>query len=159
MVSGYPGGNELTLAMERGETAGRCGWSWSSIQATRPNWVGEKKVNVLLQLALRKHPELAEVPLVLDLAKTAEQRELLKLIFARQVIAYPYVTPPGVPADRLSALRDAFTATTQDKAFLADAEKAKLEILPVSGDEIQALITEIYAAPASLVRQAMELLK
>jgi tripartite-type tricarboxylate transporter receptor subunit TctC len=159
IVSGYPGGNELTLAMERGETTGRCGWSWSSIQATRPNWIREKKVNVLVQLALRKHPDLAEVPLVIDLAKTGEQRDLLKLIFARQVIAYPYLTPPGVPVERLSALRAAFMATMQDEAFLADADKAKLEILPVSGDEIQTLINEIYAAPAPLVQKAADLLK
>jgi tripartite-type tricarboxylate transporter receptor subunit TctC len=159
LVSGYPGGNELTLAMERGETTGRCGWSWSSIQATRPNWIREKKVNVLVQLALRKHPDLPDVPLVIDLARTGEERDLLKLIFARQVIAYPYLAPPGIPADRLAALRDAFTATTRDAAFLADADKAKLEILPVSGDEVQALITEIFAAPAPLIRKAADLLK
>jgi tripartite-type tricarboxylate transporter receptor subunit TctC len=159
MVAGYPGGNELTLALERRETTGRCGWSWSSIRATRPQWIDTKKINVLVQLALRKHPELAHVPLVIDLAKTDEQRDLLKLIFARQVIAYPYVTPPGVPADRVTALRDAFMATMEDKAFLAEAEKAKLEILPVSGSEVETLIREIYASPPSLVDKAASLLK
>lgn len=109
--------------------------------------------------ALRKHPDLPEVPLVIDLAKTDEQRDLLKLIFARQVMAYPYVTPPGVPADRVAALRDAFMATMEDKAFLAEAERAKLEILPVSGSEVEALIYQVYAAPASLVEKAAVLLK
>jgi tripartite-type tricarboxylate transporter receptor subunit TctC len=159
MVAGYPGGNELTLALERGETTGRCGWSWSSIRATRPQWIDTKKINVLVQLALRKHPDLMDVPLVIDLAKTDEQRDLLKLIFARQVIAYPYVTPPGVPADRIAALRGAFMATMEDKAFLAEAEKAKLEILPVSGGEVETLIKDVYAAPPALVEKAASLLK
>lgn len=159
MVLGYPGSNELSLAMERGETGGRCGWSWSSLRVSHKRWVDEKKVNVLLQIALGKHPDLPDVPLVLDLAKTDEQRSVLKLIFARQVVAYPFVAPPGIPADRTAVLRNAFMATMVDKDFLADAEKANLEIRPVPGIEIESLTRDVYASPAALVQKAAALLK
>ncbi len=159
MVTGYPGGNDMLLAMERGEVAGRCGWSLSSAKASRPGWFAEGKVNILLQLALSKHPELPNVPLVLDLAKTDEDRDLLKLTFARQVIAYPFLAPPGIPADRADALRRAFMDTMRDAAFLAEAGKAKLEIAPVSGEDVQKLIAETYATPAPVVRRAAEMLK
>ena len=158
MVSGYPGGNDMLLAMERGEVAGRCGWSWSSAKASRPGWIAEKKVNILLQLALTRHPELATVPLVLDLAKTDEQRAILKLIFARQVIAYPFVAPPGIPPERAEILRAAFMATMRDKEFLAEAEKAQLEIRPVAGTDAERLIVEAYATPAPVVQKVVEML-
>jgi tripartite-type tricarboxylate transporter receptor subunit TctC len=159
MVSGYPGGNDMLLAMERGEVAGRCGWSWSSAKASRPGWITEKKINILLQLALAKHPELPTVPLVLDLAKTDEQKAILKLIFARQVIAYPFVAPPGIPADRAEILRAAFLDTMRDKEFLAEAEKAQLEIRPVAGADAERLIVEAYATAAPVVRKIVEMLR
>ena len=123
IVTGYPGGNDVGLAMERGEVNGRCGWSWSSVKATHQNWIDEKKINVLVQLALDKHPDLPDVPLVTDLAKTDEQRQIFKLIFARQVMGRPFLAPPGIPRDRVAALRKAFMDTMKDKDFLADAEK------------------------------------
>jgi tripartite-type tricarboxylate transporter receptor subunit TctC len=159
MVSGYPGGNDMLLAMERGEVAGRCGWSWSSAKASRPGWIAEKKINILLQLALAKHPELPDVPLVLDLANSAEQTGILRLVLARQVIAYPFVAPPGIPADRVGALRKAFSDTMKDREFLAEAERAKLEIRPVAGDEAQKLVAEVYQTPAEVVQKAREMLK
>jgi tripartite-type tricarboxylate transporter receptor subunit TctC len=159
MVSGYPGGNDMLLAMERGEVAGRCGWSWSSAKASRPGWIAEKKINILLQLALTKHPELSTVPLVLDLAKTEEQKAILKLIFARQVIAYPFVAPPGIPPERAEILRAAFMDTMRDKEFLAEAEKAQLEIRPVAGTDAERLIVEAYATPAPVVQKVVEMLK
>jgi tripartite-type tricarboxylate transporter receptor subunit TctC len=159
IINGYPGGNEIVLAMERGEVGGRCGWSWSAVKATRMSWVTEKKVNIFLQMALTSHPELPNVPLILDLAKTAEERAIIRLVFARQVVAWPYVAPPGVPADRTAALRKAFLDTMKDKDFLADAEKAKLEIMPVAGEEIQKLITELYATPADVVAKTVEMIK
>jgi tripartite-type tricarboxylate transporter receptor subunit TctC len=159
MVSGYPGGNDMLLAMERGEVAGRCGWSWSSAKASRPTWLTEKKVNILLQLALTPHPELSTVPLIVDLAKTAEQKAILKLIFGRQVIAYPFIAPPGIPPERAEILRAAFMDTMRDKEFLAEAEKAKLEIRPVSGADAQRLISEAYATASPAVQKAVEMLK
>ena len=91
IVTGYPGGNEVGLAMERGEVQGRCGWSWSSVKSTHQKWLDEKKFTILVQLALDKHPDLPDVPLIIDLAKTDEQRQILKLIFARQVMGRPFV--------------------------------------------------------------------
>ena len=158
MVTGYPGGNDITLAMERGEVQGRCGWSWSSIVATRMNWITGKKIIVLVQMSLSKHPDLPDVPLIMDLAKTDEQRQIFKLIFARQVMGRPFAAPPGVPADRLTTLRQAFSETMKDKAFLADAEKRKFEINPVDGEEIQALVHEIYQTPAAVTKKAAAIL-
>ena len=123
IVTGYPGGNEVGLAMERGEVQGRCGWSWSSVKSTHQQWIDDKKFNILVQLALEKHPDLPDVPLVIDLAKTDEQRQILKLIFARQVMGRPFLAPPGVPTDRADALRKAFMDTMKDKEFLADADE------------------------------------
>jgi tripartite-type tricarboxylate transporter receptor subunit TctC len=158
IVSGYPGGNDVVLAMERGEIQGRCGWSWSSIMSTHKAWIDEKKITVLVQLALRKHPELPNVPLIMDLAKTDEQKQVLKLIFARQTMGRPYLAPPGIPADRAAALRKAFMDTMADKDFLAEAEKEKLEITPVDGADLQNLVAEVYATPADIEKKAAALL-
>src|SRR5689334_10739723 len=158
IVSGYPGGNDVVLAMERGEVQGRCGWSWSSVMSTHKTWVDEKKMTVLAQIALRKHPELPDVPLIMDLAKTPEQKQILRLIFARQVMGRPYLAPPGVPADRAEALRKAFMDTMNDPEFKADAEKAQLEITPVDGDDLQKLVTEVYQTPPEIAKKAAEIL-
>jgi tripartite-type tricarboxylate transporter receptor subunit TctC len=158
IVSGYPGGNNVVLAMERGEIQGRCGWSWSSIMSTHKAWIDEKKVTVLVQLALRKHPDLPNVPLIMDLAKTDEQRQILKLIFARQTMGRPYLAPPGIPADRAEALRKAFMDTMNDKDFVAAAEKEKLEITPVDGADLQKLVAEVYATPAEIQKKAAAML-
>jgi len=159
IVSGYPGGNDVVLAMERGEVKGRCGWSWSSVIAAHPTWLKEKKINILVQFALAKHPDLPDVPLVIDLAKNDEDRQMLRLIFARQVMGRPFIAPPGVPRERVEALRTAFMATMADKDFLADAAKARLEIAPVAGDKVQALVKETYATPAAIAQRAAAALK
>jgi len=159
IVTGYPGGNDIDLAMERREVQGRCGWSWSSVKATHPSWLPEKKFNILFQMGLSKHPELPDVPLIVDLARGDEERAIFKLIFARQVMAWPFTTPPGVPQERVDALRTAFTATLHDKEFLADAAKAKFEIRSVTGAQIQTLVQEICATPSSVVRKTVELLQ
>jgi len=159
VIEGYPGGNEVVLAMERGEVNGRCGWSWSSVKATHKAWIDEKKMIVLVQLSLNKHPELPDVPSVLDFAKTDEQRAILKMVFARQVMGRPYVAPPNAPADRIAALRQAFTATMQDKDFLAEADKTQLEVNPVSGEDVEKLVKDVYATPADIVVKAKEAAK
>jgi tripartite-type tricarboxylate transporter receptor subunit TctC len=159
VIAGYPGGNDVSLAMERGEVHGRCGWSWSSVKSTQQKWLQEKKINVLVQLALQKHPDLPDVPLVTDLAKTDEQRQVLKLIFARQVMGRPYLAPPGVPKDRADALRNAFMATMKDPEFAAEADKAQIEIVPVPGDDIQKLVTELYQTPPAIAQKAAALIK
>ena len=159
IVAGYPGGNDVVLAMERGEVKGRCGWSWSSLVTARPTWLKDKKIVILVQLALSKHPDLPDVPLITDLAANASQRQMLRLIFARQVMGRPFVAPPGIPPERLAALRQAFMQTLADKDFLADAEKQRLEIAGVSGEEVAKLVTELYATPADVAKQAAAALK
>jgi len=144
MVTGYPGGNDINLAMERGEVQGRCSIPWSTVKATRRFWIDEHKVNLLMQYSLSKHPDLPNVPLVMDLAKTDEQRTILKLIFGRQVMGRPFATTPGVPPERVAILRKAFAETMADKDFLAEADKAKFEITPVSGEKIEELVQDVY---------------
>ncbi len=158
IVNGYPGGNDVVLAMERGELQGRCGWSWSSVKSTHGNWITEKKLNVLVQLSLHKHPELPNVPVVIDLAKNEEERQILTLIFARQALGRPFLAPPGIPGDRAAALRQAFWDTMADPAFRADAEKAQLEVNPVSGDEVQKLVADIYKTPPEVAKKAAQML-
>ena len=114
---------------------------------------------VLVQLSLNKHPELPDVPSVLDFAKTDEQRAILKMIFARQVMGRPYVAPPNLPADRVAVLRQAFMATMQDKDFLAEADKTQLEVNPVSGEDVEKLVKDIYATPADIIAKAKEAAK
>ena len=159
LVTGYPGGNDINLAMERGEVQGRCGWSWSSVVSTRANWLKEGKVNVLVQLSMKKHEDLPKAPLVLDLASNQEERQILRLVFARQAMGRPYMAPPDVPADRVKILRDAFMATMKDKQFLAEANKAKLEIDPVSGEEVQEIVHEAYETPKAVVKRTGEIVK
>src|SRR5262245_52230403 len=159
IVTGYPGGNDIGLALERGEVFGRCGFSWSGVKATHQAWLDQNKINILFQMGLDKHKELAKVPLILDLAKTDEQRAILRLVFARQVMAWPYLAPPGVPADRVGALRKAFMDTLRDKDFIAEAEKSKLEITPVGGEDIQTLVKDIYETPPAIVQKTATLLQ
>jgi len=159
VIEGYPGGSEVGLAMERGEVSGRCGWSWSSVKSTHKSWLDEKKMVVLVQLSLTRHPELPDVPLVTDFAKTDEQRQILKMIFARQVMGRPFVAPPSLPPDRVAALRQAFSETMTDPAFVAEADKAQLEINPVSGEAVENLVKEVYATPPEVIAKAKEAAK
>jgi tripartite-type tricarboxylate transporter receptor subunit TctC len=159
VVTGYPGNADMLLAVERGEAHGNAGTSWISLVSIRPDWVRDRKVNVLLQMANRKHPDLASVPLALDLAKSEQDRKVLELIFSRQGMAYPFVAPPDVPPDRLRALRAAFAATMQDPEFRADAKRQSLEIDPVTGEEIAALVRQVYASPADVVARARAVLE
>jgi tripartite-type tricarboxylate transporter receptor subunit TctC len=154
LVSGYPGGNEINLAMERAEVEGRCGWSWSSIKNQKAAWLQEKKINLLVQFALEKVADLPDVPLVVDLANTIEQRQILRLILARQVMARPFLAPPDVPEDRKQALRRAFDATMKDADFLAEAAKADLEVNPIDGVKIDELLADLYQTPTDIVAKA-----
>jgi len=156
-VSGYPGGNQINLAIERGEIHGRCALSWSSVKATLQHWLDEKKLLPMLQVASAKHAELPDVPLLTDLAPDEEARYVFRFLVARQVIGRPFFGPPQVPADRAAALRAAFIATMNDPEFLAEADKAKLEINPVPAVRIEDLLRELYAIPADITRKAAAL--
>jgi tripartite-type tricarboxylate transporter receptor subunit TctC len=156
LISGFPGSAEISLAMERGEVDGRCGWSWSSIKAEKSAWLAEHKLNLIVQLALEKAADLPNVPLITDLATDDRQRQILKLIFSRQTMGRPFAGPPGIPAERAEALRKAFDLTMKDPEFLAEAEKRGLEINPVSGHDIGKLLADLYQTPKDVVAEARE---
>lgn len=150
-VTGYKGGAQVLIALERREVDGRCSWSWSSIVVQRMDWVKDKKINILAQLSVEKHPDLQHVPQVIEFAKDEEQRKALRFLFARGVIGRPYVAPPGVPLDRIAALRKAFDEMVKAPEVIAEFERQKQELTPVSGVKIQSLIEEFYATPKSLI--------
>jgi tripartite-type tricarboxylate transporter receptor subunit TctC len=154
LVTGYPGSNETALAMERGEIDGECGVSWSTIQVRHPDWIRDKKINILVQVALEKHPDLPNVPLLLDLAPNDETRQVLKVIVASQAFARPFAAPPGLPSDRAAALRNAFAQTMKDPAFLAEAKRLGLEVRPVPPERIEQLLDELYNTPPALLSKA-----
>jgi len=159
LVTGYPGGADINLALERGELEGRCGWSWSTIKSRNASWLQERKINLLAQFALEKHQDLSDVPLIMDLATTQEQRQILRLILARQVMGRPVLAPPGVPEDRKLALRKAFDATMTDPEFLAEAKKADLEVNPVNGETIDRLLADLYQTPKDILEKAIRAIR
>ena len=159
LITGYASGSSLNLAIERGEIQGRCGWSWASIKSTRGQWLRDKKLNILAQISLAKHPELPNVPLVTKFATTKSQRAILELVLSPQAMGRPFLAPPGVPADRIKALRAAFDAAMKDKDLLADAKKRRLEINPMSGKDVALLINKIYTIPKDVVAAAKEAIK
>jgi tripartite-type tricarboxylate transporter receptor subunit TctC len=159
VIAGYDTGAGLTLSIERGEAEGICGLSWSTIRASRPHWIRDKLLNVIVQMGLTKLAELPDVPSALDLVTDAESKQVLELILIRQEAGRPFAAPTRIPADRLAALRGAFDATLGDAEFRADAEKAQLEIEPLSAGEIEALLAAAYGAPASIVQKAAALIE
>ena len=156
LVPGYPGTNEITLAMERGEVDGLCGLSWSTIQTRHLSWLKEKKINLLVQAAFKKDPEIGNVPLVMDLTKDTEKLQILKLILAAQEMARPFAAPPDIPRDRAAALIAAFNATMKDPEYLADAKKLRIDVNPVTGREIDKLLRELYATPKDVIAKASQ---
>jgi tripartite-type tricarboxylate transporter receptor subunit TctC len=154
IVHGYDGSTAVDLAVERGEVDGEAGKDWTTILSARPQWITEKKINILLQMGMKPHPDLVGVPMAIDLAKTPEDRRIMEMIFAKYGMARPILAPPGVPPERLQALRRAFDDTMKDTEFLAEAKKLNMEISPVSGQDVEALVTKIMTAPADLAVRA-----
>jgi tripartite-type tricarboxylate transporter receptor subunit TctC len=157
VVSGYDTSSGLTMAVERGEADGICGLSWSTIRASRPHWIKDNALNVLVQMGLAKLRDLPEVPSALDLVDGAESKEVMELILIRQEAGRPFAAPPGTPADRIAALRAAFEATLADADFIAEAEKLQLEIEPMTGAAIEQMLAKAYAAPKPIVARAAAL--
>jgi tripartite-type tricarboxylate transporter receptor subunit TctC len=143
----------VLLAMERGEVMGIGDWSLSNIRARNSEMLKEGKIRLLLQTALKKAPDLPDVPLVLDFAKTKEDRQVMEAFLAQKAVARPVLAPPGVPADRVEALRAAFKAMAADPEFIKDAEKSRLEVNPTSADEVERVITDITRVPPNLVQR------
>lgn len=159
VVAGYPGTAETVVAMERGEVDGICGWSWTSVKIQRPKWVSEGKINILLQLALSKHEDLPNVPLISDLTTDPAELGQVRLVFSRQTMGRPVTVAQDVPGERVAALRAAFDATMRDPAFRKFAARTKLEVSPVSGKEIQELVESVLATPKAVVKRTIENLK
>jgi hypothetical protein len=154
LVSGYPGTNDVVLAMERGEVDGLCGLSWSTIKTRHAEWLTSHSANIIVQAALKKEPEIAAVPLATDLVKNPEQLQIIKLLLASQAMARPFAAPPDIPADRKAALIAAFDATMRDADFLGEAQKLNFEIHPVTASTIDALLAEVYATPKDVLARA-----
>jgi tripartite-type tricarboxylate transporter receptor subunit TctC len=154
LVTGYHGTAEITLAMERKEVDGLCGISWSTLKSRYAKWMEEKKINIIIQAALKKEPELAHVPLASDLTQDHEKQQILKLFLASQEVARPFAAPPDIPADRKAALIAAFAATMKDPEFLADAAKQSLDVNPISAAEVDQLLGELYATPKAVLEKA-----
>jgi tripartite-type tricarboxylate transporter receptor subunit TctC len=159
VVAGYDPGAGLTLSIERREVEGICGLSWSTMKASRPHWIKNKLLNVIVQLGMEKLPDLPTVPAALDLVNDPHKKRVLTLILMRQETGRPVAAPPGVPADRVAALRRAFDATMKDPAFIAEAAKLQLEIEPMTGPAIHKMLAEAFASPKQIVAEAGELLK
>jgi tripartite-type tricarboxylate transporter receptor subunit TctC len=151
LVTGYPGGNEINLAMERGEVDGRCGWSWSSLKSLKA-WL--PKINLLAQFAVVKNADLPQVPWALERAGNEEQRQVLRMLTAGQFLGRPFFGTPDIPADRKTALRRAFDATMQDPQFLAETGKLDLEVTPVKAESIDAFLADLYRTPKDVVEKA-----
>jgi hypothetical protein len=161
IVRGYKGTREITLAVERGEAQGLCGWAWSSLQTQVPHWLKNKTVNIVLQNGMSTDPELDKmgVPTTWQFVKNDADRQLLELMIGQQDIGRAFLLPPGVPAPVVKALRAAFDATVKDKEFLADAEKTKIDISTATGEEVQDLVAKMYATPKPVVNRLIKAMK
>jgi tripartite-type tricarboxylate transporter receptor subunit TctC len=153
LVSGYPGGAELILAVERGELDGRCGWAYSSIKISKPDWIATKKIKFLTALSLQRAPELPDTPAIMEFAKDAHQKQILSFVLNAQVLGRPFAAPPGVPADRAAALRKAFDDTMADPALLAEMKSRKLDVNPIGWQTIEKLLGDLYSTPKEIVTE------
>lgn len=152
-IKGYPGGNEVNIAMERGEVDGRCNISWSAIMAARPGWVRDRQIDILVQFSHRKLKELPDVPLITDLVKTETQKQIINLVLTSQMMARLIVAPPDVPAERVRALRLAFDQSVVDPEFLEEARRLRAPVDPVSGEEVQQVVADMMRTPPEVVKQ------
>ena len=150
IIGGYSGA-DMFLAMERGETEARCGMSWGGLKASRPDWVAQGKIRVVLQMAMERHPELKSTPNILDLVTKPEDRAALEYLYATQEMGRPFLAPPKIPADRLAALREAFDRTMIDPLFLEDAKKSNQEVDPIPGARVQEIVEALYRTPKELI--------
>jgi tripartite-type tricarboxylate transporter receptor subunit TctC len=154
LASGYQGTANIMLAIERGELDGVCGIDWTTLKAQRPQWIKDKLINVIVQTAFRKDPDLPNVPLIMELTKDPEKLQILRLFVSSHDFARPFAAPPGLPPDRAAALIAAFEATMKDDGFLADTAKHQMEVAPVSGKKLTDMLAELYATPEPILAKA-----
>jgi tripartite-type tricarboxylate transporter receptor subunit TctC len=153
IVRGYQGTPQINLAIERGEVQGMGGLGWASVKAQTPHWISEKKIKVLAQYGFKRYSELADVPTMLELAKSEADRQAMTMLFARTEYGRPYFLPPDVPAARVQALRRAFDATMKDKDFLDEVEKLKLTASPMKGEDLQQLISKVTSLSPTMLEK------
>ncbi|HEY4134743.1 MAG TPA: tripartite tricarboxylate transporter substrate-binding protein [Alphaproteobacteria bacterium] len=158
-VVGYPGGNETAAAMEKGETEAFCGWAWGTIKARNADWVRDGKIKFLTQFTLAKAPDLPNVPMAHEFAKTDEARQAIEFLESDAMLAWPFFAPPGTPIDRVQQLRASFEAMMKDPEFMADAAKQKLDIDIVKGTEMQDLVAHLYDTPVPVLKTVNDILK
>lgn len=158
IVTGFRGGSRINLAMERGEVQGRYN-TWSSWKVTKPEWLKEKKITILVQQALTKPADLQGPPLLIDLAKSPEDKKIFELMAIGSEMGRPLAATPGIPQERVAALIAAYRAMVKDAAFVADAKKLNIEIDPVTGEDMQKLVQKALATPAPVVARMKKLLE
>lgn len=159
VVTGYAGGEEQSLAMERGETHGRASVPWTTVRANHGDWLRDKKINIIVQMALQRDPDLPDVPNVLEFVKDPKDRQVFELLFARQETGRPYAAPPEIPADRLAALRKAFVATAKDPEFIKEMEQRGGSVELLDAEEMEKLIAKLYKTPEEVVLAARQVLR
>lgn len=157
IIPGYGAGTDVTLAMERGEVDARFGWSWGSLKARSSDWLDQELIHIVLQFGAERAPDLPDVPSILDFAETELDRQALQLLFSPEAYAWPLVTAPGVPQDRVDALRAAFDETVADPAFIEEAQRLEIEVEPVTGERMEELINELLSFDETVVARAIEL--
>ncbi|MDB5650820.1 MAG: tripartite tricarboxylate transporter family receptor, partial [Hyphomicrobiales bacterium] len=153
IIPGYKGSSSLLLSIENGELQGIADWAWPNIKSRRPDFLRDKKITLLLQNGLEKEADLPDVPLALDYAKTPEDRKVLELYYAQKNVARPLMAPPGVPADRVAALRAAFEKMAADPEFLDDAKKSGLDVDPMNGAAVDKIMALIASTPPAIAKR------
>ncbi len=159
VVHGYAGATEVDLAVENGEVEGEAGKDWTTLTSTRPQWIKEKKINILVQMGMRPHADIQGAPMAIDLAKTPDDRRVMETVFAKFGMSRPFMAPPDLPSERLAVLRRAFDATLKDPVVLAEARRLGMELNPVSGEDVAALVARMMNTPGVLAERAREVLK
>ena len=161
VTGGYKGTLDQTLAMERGEADGMCGWDWSSAKSQKPEWIRDKKIRLVLQIGPRPNEELtkAGAPQFWKFVKGDENRQVAELVVSQQDFQRPYFVAGGTPEEYVAILRKAFDATMQDQQFRADAEKMRIDVSPLPGAEVQKLIETFYGTPKHIVAQARQVVR
>lgn len=157
VVAGYRGMTDIHLGIERRELDGVCGWGYSSIPSQKPDWLKDNKINITLQFARAKHPELPKVPLIMDVLKSEQDKAAMQLLLLDSFVAWPLVGPPGMPAETLATYRKAYRAALADPQLLAEAKQLQLVIEPVTGEEIETFVKEVAASPPAVVQRARTL--
>ena len=159
IVSGYPGGGDIMIALERREVDGRGSDSWASLKANNPAWIKEGKINILFQVGPRREPDLPDPPLLTELAQNEEQKQILEVVSGDAAVGRPVLTTPDVPADRLRALRKAFDDTMRDPTFREAAKKANMYFNPIGGEELQQIVGRIVSPSPQVIERVNEVIK